>query len=236
MKANIIKKNKIAKLTLEVTYDLMGKVVDFKPGQFFFVTLLDAPNKDSGKDPVHHFTIVNSPVQKGILVNATRLRDTAFKNSLRDMPVGSEVEIDRLMGSFSLPTDTTKQYCFIALGIGITPYVSMLRYIHEKHLDYKIILLYSDSDRESMAYLDELEGYAKEDPGLKLILTITHDENWHGETRHIDDKFIKDYLKNPENYVYYISGPPLAVQTVAQEVGRLGVGKDSIKTEKFSGY
>lgn len=236
MRAKIKQKKEVARLTLEVIYDLMGDEADFKPGQFFFVTLTNAPYKDNGKDPVHHFTIINSPLQKGILSNTTRLRDTAFKNSLREMPAGSEVVVDRIMGNFILPDDASKSYCFIALGIGITPYISMLRYIQEIHLNYKITLIYSDSDRESMAYLEELEKYAQQNSNFKIILTVTRDNSWKGEKRHVDEQFIKDYIENPKDTTYFVSGPPRVVEIVGKAIEKSGVPKENIRTEDFSGY
>ncbi len=236
MRAKIKEKNEVAKLTMEVVYEIEGKRDEFKAGQYFYVTLLNAPYLDSGKDPVHHFTIVNSPNQKGILSNATRLRDTPFKNSLRELAVGAEVEVDRIGGEFVLPTDTSQPLCYIALGIGITPYVSMMRYIREENLDYKITLFYSDSDKESMAFLNELQGYANENPNFNIVLTITRDGSWTGEKRHIDDRFVKDHLDDPQKYLYYISGPPKIVETVAQAIEKAGIDKENIKSEDFSGY
>jgi len=162
MPAKIKGKPEVAKRTMLFEYDLLGDKIDFKPGQYFHVAIREGLK--------HHFTIVNSPHEKGILSHATRMRDSEFKNYLRDLPIGADVEVYKIKGEFVLPDDTAKPLVFIALGIGVTPYISMLRFIKEKKLNYKITLVYSDSDKESMAFLQELEVYAKDNPNFRLIL------------------------------------------------------------------
>lgn len=228
MRAKIKDKKEVAKGTLEVTYDLLGKEVQFKAGQYFFVTL-----KEGLK---HHFTIVNSPNEKGILSHTTRMRDSEFKNMLKDLPVGSEVEVDEIGGEFVLPKDRSQPLVFTALGIGITPFVSMIRFIKEENLDYEITLIYSDSDQESMAYLHEFETYARENPKFKIILTINKDDNWMGEKRHVDENFLNDYFMHPNENHHFISGPPKAVEAVEQSLEKAGIKKYNIKSESFSGY
>lgn len=211
-----------------VEYDLLGKKAEFKAGQFFNITL---PGNLK-----HHFTIVNSPNENGILSNTTRLRDTDFKTKLRNLPVDTEVEVGEIGGHFILPQDFSKPIVFVALGIGITPYISMLRFIKEKAIPANITLIYSDHKKEEMPYLSELQDYAKENQNFKIILTITGDENWKGEKRHVDAEFIKDYLEGSENHFYYISGPPKAVHSVAESFTEAGIAKENIKAEDFTGY
>lgn len=228
MKAKVKAKKEVAKGTLLVEYDLLGQNVDFKPGQIFHVTLL-------GKF-THHFTVTNSPNRKGIISHITRIRDTDFKKTLNNLSIGDDVEIYKIKGEFILPDDTSKPLVFIALGIGITPYLSMLSYIKEESLNYKITLIYSDSDKESLVYLPFLENLSKNSPNFKLILTITQDPSWLGEKKHIDEKFIQEYLKNPKDYFYFISGPPKAVEAVNTSLANIGIDHVYIKTENFKGY
>lgn len=228
MRAKILSKKLVAESTQETVYDLLGKNVSFKPGQLFYLTLPGGLK--------HHFTIVNSPNETGILTNTTRLRDTEFKNTLKKLPVGAEVEVEPIGGNFTLPEGNSKPLVFIALGIGITPYISMLRFVGEKKENDKITLIYSDSNQKSMAYFNELEAYTKDNPNFKIILTVTRDEKWTGEKRHIDESFIRDYIKNLKDNLYYISGPPGAVEAVVKALENIGIEKSGIKSENFSGY
>jgi len=228
MPAKIKSKREVAKKTMLFEYDLLGEVIDFKPGQYFHVAIAQGVK--------HHFTIVNSPNEKGIMSHAIRMRDSEFKNILRDLPIGADVEVYKIKGEFVLPEDTSKSLVFIALGIGITPYISMLRYIKEERLKFKITLIYSDSDKQSLAFLEELEQYSKDNSNFRLILTLTGDKSWTGEKRHVNEGFIKDYFDNPADFLYYVSGPPKAVEAVAASIEKSGVDKSNIKTEIFTGY
>src|SRR6185369_12609291 len=75
MQATIKEKREVAKGTLFVTFDLGGEDVEFEPGQYFWVELLDPPYDDE-KGPRRHITVVTSPTEKGVLGLATRIRDS----------------------------------------------------------------------------------------------------------------------------------------------------------------
>src|SRR3954468_12302459 len=125
MQATIKEKREVAKGTLFVTFDLGGEDVDFGPGQYFWVELLDPPYDDE-KGARRHISVVTSPPERGVLGLCTRLRDTAFKRSLAELELGDEVEVEEPKGSFLLPEDTSVRYAFLAGGIGITVFRCML--------------------------------------------------------------------------------------------------------------
>ena len=234
MRAVIEEKKKIAKGTLLVSFKL-DKEVEFQPGQYSIINLINPPYNDQ-KGLSRHFSIVNSPTQKNKIIMATRLRDSAFKKSLQKLPIGTEVEIEKIGGHFVLPQNTQRPLVFIAGGIGITPFMSMLFYIQDKSLQHKITLLYSNPDKNSTAFLEELEEMAKKNPRFTLILTMTKDPSWEGETRHIDAAFLKEYLPHLNSYSYFIVGPPDMVDVVYKEAIKAGINEEHIKTEDFSGY
>jgi len=237
MKAILKKKDNVAKLTCYAEFELDGQRPDFTPGQYFFVTL--NPGDETHKDELtHHFSIVNSPNQEGVLVLTTRLRldESLFKRTINEALIGDEVEIGKIAGSFVLPEDTGQPIVLIALGIGITPYISMLRWAMEENKPYEFTLIYSDNETESMAFLDELKQMEKDHSNLKLILTVTKEEGWQGEKRHVDGQFLADHLDDIENKLYYVSGPPKVVEAVAGSLKKAGIAEDTIKTDSFSGY
>ena len=172
----------MADRTLFVLFDLLGEKVDFQPGQYFWVTLLDPPYEDE-KGPRRHISVTTSPNDRGVLGLATRLRDSAFKRSLAELEVGAEVEVEHPKGDFVLPAETDLPYVFVAGGIGITVFRSMLLYISEEDLPHRVTLVYSNRDRASAAFLDELTRLASERDNIDLVLTMTQDDGWDGETR-----------------------------------------------------
>jgi ferredoxin-NADP reductase len=216
MKAKIAEKREVAKKTLYVVFDLLGHEVDFKPGQYFWVTLLDPPYDDE-KGPKRHISVATSPNDREVLALCTRLRDSAFKRSLAELPVGTEVEVEDPKGSFALPEDTDRPYVFIAGGI--------------------VTLVYSNRDRESTAFLDELPELERTCPKLKVVLTMTEDEDWDGETRKIDAEFLRDHLEGElDDYTYLVAGPPAMVNGVVETLNGAGIPGEQIQPDRYSGY
>jgi ferredoxin-NADP reductase len=238
MKAIIKRKEMAAEMTCYAEFELLGERPDFTPGQYFFVTL-DPADEVQQEELTHHFSIVNSPSQTGVLALTTRLRleQSLFKRTLNQVKVGDEVEIGKIAGSFVLPQATDKPIVLIALGIGITPYISMLRWAFETNKDFGFTLIYSDNETKSMAFLDELKQMEADHPNMRLILSVTRDDDWDGEKRHVGGQFIKEYLgEDYASRLFYISGPPSVVKAVAASLQAAGIAEDAIKTDSFSGY
>ena len=236
MRAEINEKRLVAKGTLMVVFDLLGREVDFTPGQYFWVTLVDPPYDDE-KGPRRHISVVTSPNERGVLGLCTRLRDSAFKRSLDELPVGAEVDVEEPKGTFLLPEDTTRDYVFIAGGIGITVFRCMLRHIAEERLPHRVTLVYSNRDSESAAFLDELLELERASPDFQLVLTMTDDSSWDGESRRIDADFLRGHLGDElQSLAYLIAGPPGMVEGVAETLAAEGVPEEQVQVGKFSGY
>ena len=236
MRATIKEKREVAEATLLVLFDLGGAELAYQPGQYFWVELLDPPYQDD-KGARRHITAVTSPSERGVIGLCTRLRDSAFKRSLAELPLGAEVEIEPPKGKFVLPGDSSRPLVFVAGGIGITPFRSMLRYIADERLPHRVTLLYSSRNRASAAFLDELEQIERGSPDIRLIATMTDDPEWQGERRRIDAGFLEDHLgSSPGGAVYMVAGPPGFAKAVSAELERAGVDAASIATDSFSGY
>jgi ferredoxin-NADP reductase len=236
MRAQLKEKREIAKGTLLATFDLLGEDVAFKPGQYFFVTLPDVGHQDE-RGLRRHITVVTSPNEKGVVGFATRMRDSAFKRSLRELPAGAEVEVEPPKGEFVLPKETARPLVFVAGGIGITVFRSMLRYIQEEGLGHRVTLIYSNRDRESTAFLDELRELEQDNRNFRLILTMTQDPGWDGESRKIDAQFFRDYLGDDLNeYTFLVAGPPGMVEGMQEALAEAGVKEENVIPERYSGY
>jgi ferredoxin-NADP reductase len=228
-------KREVAKGTLLVIFDLQGQEVDFTPGQYFWVELIDPTYQDE-KGPRRHISVVTSPTEGNVLGLCTRLRDSAFKRSLAELEVGNEVEVEQPKGTFLLPEDTSKQYVFIAGGIGITVFRCMLRYIADKGLPHKVTLVYSNRDRESTPFLDELQELEQELPGFRLVLTMTDDPGWEGETRLIDADVLREHLGDLDPLTFLVAGPPPMVEAIVGELHGAGLPEEQVLPDSFSGY
>jgi ferredoxin-NADP reductase len=236
VQARIKEKREVATGTLLVVFDLLGREVDFRPGQYFWVTLLDPPYDDE-KGPRRHISVVTSPNERGVLGLCTRLRDSAFKRSLAELPVGAEVDVEQPKGGFVLPDETDLPYVFVAGGIGITVFRCMLRYIVEEGLPHRVTLVYSNRDREGTAFLDELSELERETENIRLVLTMTEDPGWGGESRRIGPELLRDQLGDDlGGFRYLLAGPPPMVEAVPADLQAAGVPDDRVRLERFSGY
>ena len=236
MRAQIKEKREVARGTLLVTFDLLGEEVEFAPGQYFFVTLPDIGHEDD-KGLRRHITVATSPSETGVLGFATRMRDSAFKRSLAELPVGADVEVEPPKGSFALPEDPSRPLVFVAGGIGITVFRSMLRHIQEQGLPYRVTLIYSNRDRESTAFLDELGELENANPNLRIVLTMTQDAGWEGEARKIDSEFFRDYLgEELGESTFLVAGPPGMVEGMQNALAEAGVDEENVIAERYSGY
>ena len=235
MQARINEKHDVAKGTLFVTFDLLGEQVDFKPGQYFFVTLPDAGHQDD-RGLRRHFSVVTSPNDK-VLGLATRMRDSAFKRTLRELPIGTEVDVEQPKGDFVLPEDTSRPLVFIAGGIGITVFRSMLRYIREEALPLS-------SDARLLEPRPRLHGVPRRAPraragDLRLPAHPHHDpgSGWDGETRKVDTQFVEDYLgENLDQSTFLVAGPPPLVEGAQKALEAAAVPEENVIAESYSGY
>jgi ferredoxin-NADP reductase len=234
MRATVKDKREVARGTLFYVFDA-GERFDFRPGQYFWVEVVNPPYTDD-RGSRRHISVVLSPTEGGDLGLATRVRDTAFKRSLAELEVGDEVEVEPPKGDFRLPEDTSRDYVFVAGGIGITVFRSMLRYIADEQLPYRVTLIYSNRDRESTAFLDELQELEERIPGFRLVATMTGDPEWEGESGRVDADFLRAHLDDLGAPTYLLAGPPPMVEGVVDELKQAGVPEEQILPDRFSGY
>ena len=234
MRATVAEKREVAKGTLLVLFSV-DAYPDYRPGSYFWVELPDRGHEDE-KGLRRHISLVTSPTDAGVVGLATRLRDSAFKKTLSKLEVGDEVDVEEPKGSFLLPEETSTHYVFVAGGIGITVFRSMLRYIAAKQLPYRITLVYSNRDRESAAFLDELADLERQIEGLKVVLTMTDDEGWEGEKRHLDADVLAELTGGLDAKTIFVAGPPGMVEGVSDSLLRAGLPEDRVVAGKFSGY
>jgi ferredoxin-NADP reductase len=200
------------------------------------VTLPDIGHQDE-RGLRRHITVVTSPNERGVLGLCTRLRDTAFKRTLAELDVGADVDVEHPKGDYMLPAETDRPYVFIAGGIGITVFRCMLRYIVEEGLPHRVTLVYSNRDRESTAFLDELAEIERDNENIRLVLVMTDDPGWEGEKRRIDADVLRDHLEGElGDYVYLVAGPPGMVDAMESTLLEAEVPEEQIRPARFSGY
>ena len=211
---------------------------EFEAGQFLNYTLIDPPETDA-EGNLRSFTIASAPFEEELML-ATRMRDTAFKRVLKAMPAGTEVKIEGPFGSFTLHRDTSRAAVFVAGGIGITPFRSMILDTARKKSSHRLFLFYSNRRPEDAAFLAELQAVEKKNPSFQFIGTMTGMEKsrqpWQGETGFIDAPMLARHLDDLSTPIYYSAGPPAMVTAMREMLLGAGVSEDDIRAEDFAGY
>jgi ferredoxin-NADP reductase/nitrite reductase/ring-hydroxylating ferredoxin subunit len=223
--------------------------MDYIPGQFAFFDIGGVYNDPKG--PIRHFTISSSPTENFIMFT-TRIRDSPYKQRLSTLEEGAKVKVRGPEGQFVLHQDYSKKAIFLSGGIGVTPFRSMIKYATDKQLPIKITMFDSNRNLDNILFKEEFDRCANISKNLKIIYTISEEEdlhketssaaaksNWEGEYGRIDKAMILKYLDISElnNSIFYICGPPSmlnAMQTLLQE--ELKIPKERIKVEEFTGY
>ncbi len=144
------------------------------------------------------------------------------------------------MDSFTLHKNVAKPGVFLARGIGITPFLSILRQVARAELSYHLYLFYSNRRPEDAAFMDVLRELTSVRPGIRFIPTMTNLATsrwqWTGETGHINRDMLRKYLPNLQGPIYYIAGPPGMVTALRVMLPAAGVDEDDIRSEEFGGY
>jgi len=210
----------------------------FIPGQFIDLTILNSPETDS-QGIVRTFSLASAPYEEDLLVT-TRMRNSAFKRVLATLPLGSELKVKGPMGSFTLHKSPAKAAVFLAGGIGITPFLSMLRQAAKERLPHLLYLFYSNRRPEDAAFLKDLEGLAKSNSKFIFIPTMNEMEKsklgWEGERGTINREILIKHFCDLSGPIYYIAGPPEMVAAMRQMLVKAGVNEDDVRTEEFAGY
>lgn len=168
------------------------------------------------------------------------MRDTAFKRVLKSSPLGLKIKMEGPMGSFTLHKNTAKPAVFLAGGIGITPFRSIVRNAAHEKLPHKIFLFYSNRRPEDAAFLNDLQELEKKNPNFRLIATMAEMEKshlpWKAKTGFINQTMLSEFLSDLHGPIYYTAGPPGMVNAMRKMLVEATVDEDDLRTEEFPGY
>ena len=239
MKLKLVEKRDEAKGTKSFFWET-EKPVNYLAGQYFYFTL-PSLNYPDPRGATRHFTLSSSPTEGNLLRNTTRIREeSGYKKTLDELEIGTLIEGEGPNGTFILDEAEPGPHVFLAGGIGITPFRSMIKYAADKNLNTQIHLIYSNSIPEEIAFRAELDGLAKSWPNLKLDMTVTKPEEskepWKGLTGRIDENVIQKLVPDINNNIFWVCGPPAMVEAVEQTLGKLNLSSGKVRSEKFTGY
>jgi glycine betaine catabolism B len=205
--------------------------LDYKAGQFFFVTL-----KQENKELTKHFSFSSSPTEKDHIEFTKKFTDNEYSLALKATKVGDWARIDAPYGKFTFEGEYPK-IALLGGGIGITPFMSICKNATDKGIDSKITLFYGCRTENDMTFRVELEALAKKNKNLNLIYVINQPTTeWKGATGNINAEMVKQLLPDYQENVFFTCGPPPMVDAMEKLVVSLGLPKEKLKRELFSGY
>ena len=211
---------------------------DFEAGQFVNFTLL-SPGDTDQEGNTRALSIASAPFERNLMV-AMRLRTTAFKRTLNSLPLNSELLLQGPYGSLTLSRNGKRPAVFLAGGIGITPFRSLVWNAAESLSPRRILLFYSVRVPEEAPFLEELREMEQYNLRYKFICTVTQPDKvrmpWHGEKGRISIEMLSKWIPDLRIPIYYLAGPSGMVTGVRQMLINSGISEDDIRAEEFAGY
>ncbi len=233
----LVSRDEIAQGTFRFRFTKPAELA-FQAGQYVSLGIPDPPYRDK-KGPRRPLTLASAP-SDDVLEFAWRTSDSAFKTILAEAPLGSSYEVVGPIGAFVLHEDASIPAVFVAGGIGITPFRSMLRDVAARGLTHAITLVYCNRDPEGAAYLDELRELSARIPKLRLVLTMTRAEEskrgWDGLRRRVDLDFLREIVGDLNTPSFYVAGPSRIIAAVSEALAAAGVDPTRLKKDEFTGY
>ena len=211
----------------------------FKAGQNIRLFFDDLPEGFRRKT----FTITSAPHEEDIMI-VMRMRGSEWKKKITMLSSGESIRAEGPTGEhFVLHEDQSIPAVFIAGGVGIAPFISILSDIARRELGYTITLFYSNKTKEDAPFLDSLVKYAVENKNLHMVCTLTRssvseDEDppliW--ESGRINAAMLRKHISDITIPLYYVVGTPMMVSDMRAVILDMGVPDTRIMTKEFKGY
>jgi len=208
--------------------------INFVAGQFMQV-IFDENNRDN-KGLNKYLSFSSSPT-KDYIEFTKRISASDFSHKLTELKIGDEVLIKVPLGACTFD-GSYKKIAFLIGGIGITPAISIIEYIVDKHLDTDVELFYSNRSDDDIAFRRDLDTWQKENRNIKVTYLVSDCPSKDNRCLfgHIDKKLICEKAHCVDERVFFIFGPPRMVESLKATCVELGCAADKVKTESFLGY
>jgi ferredoxin-NADP reductase len=144
-----------------------------------------------------------------------------------------------IAGDFTLPWSKKKKLVFIAGGIGVTPFRSMVQYLVDKRESRDVVLFYSNKTESEIAYKDVFEAAQAAGIGFRAVYTLTDKTTpptWTGERGYVDAAMIARTVPDYRERTFFISGPHSMVTAFQKTLHDMGVPRRRIKADFFPGF
>ena len=220
-------------LTLRYAED-ESKILGYHSGQYAAISF-----RHKGRlSHARCFSIASSPSDLDILQFGIRVQGR-FTRAIRKLEPGERIDIRGPYGGFVLAPGSQKDLIFAAGGIGITPLMSMLRYLKATNFPYHVRLLYGVQSQDDIPFIDELRQMAQAMPNLHITYAVSKGDittlaGLDVVQSRVDGALLHDAIAGqPQNKTLYICGPPPFMNSLVEAAKVRGIPKNQIITEAF---
>lgn len=240
MKLKLVEKRDEAEGTKSFFFE-PEKPINYLTGQYYYFTLPKL-NYPDARGATRHFTISSSPTEGPNIRLTTRIRqESGYKKTLDELKMGETVDGEGPNGTFILNENDKAQQVFLAGGIGITPFRSLIKYNIDKNLNVPMHLIYSNSTVEQITFRKEIADWQKLNSSfLKFDLTVSKPEEskekWEGLVGRIDAPLISKLTAGYVKPIFWVCGPPPMVDALEIALAQMKIPGSQIRVEKFTGY
>ncbi len=205
-----------------------GRPIAHKPGQFMIVNL----ERGGRMSESHPFTISSSPDASHLSITPKAIGD--FTATIKDTTTNDKAYVNAPYGVFSFLNYEADSYIFVVGGIGITPFISMLRYMKDNDIKKEVMLLWGNKTEADILFRDELEQLSQWNPDFRYVHVLSEQEDWQGERGFITPELLKKYVEDFADKEIFLCGPPIMMTKVSASLLGLGVDKHRIHMEEFA--
>lgn len=198
----------------------------WKAGQFLIYFL---PHEGADVRGKQRFFTISAAPHEGHVMLTTRIFEenrSTFKQALGKLKPGDLVEVKGPDGDFTVD-DPKRNFVFIAGGIGITPYRSIIGQLDFEKKPINVTLLYANKT-EDFPFRMFFEEIASRNPNFKIHYIVS--------PAHVDENLIKEKIGNIEDKIFYVSGPEKMVEDLGEMLKGTEIKEGNIKQDYFPGY
>lgn len=222
------------------TYDFIFPIsvpLHYQPGQYMEWTLgHDSPDSRGNR---RYFTLASSPTENNLRIGVKFYSPASSYKQKMLLDENSHIVASQLAGDFTLPRNPDQKCVFMAGGIGVTPFRSMLKYLVDTKQRRNIVLLFANKNPGEIIYHDVFD-QAERELGIKTVYTLTDREtvpaDWSGQVGRVDEQMILREIPDYRERIFYLSGPQAMVTGDETLLQKMGVKKEFIKTDFFPGF
>ncbi len=206
--------------------------LSFISGQFIELTIPhESPDQRGIK---RYFTISSSPTDLPLISITTHISNqgSSFKHALQKLNPGANLHMSEPMGDFVLPKDIKRRLIFVAGGIGITPFASMISWLQSCKQQRDITFVYAVTIAQDMIFQPEFELYDME----QIVIVKEPAHEWNGNIGMLDAKRLMTLTKPSINDLIYLAGPEPMIEQLTNQFKAQNNSKFQLVTDYFPGY